>query len=105
MPEDIKDVFGMALLNAQYGDVPAGARPFGEGVRREVWKLVDDDDGDTYRAAYTVHFEHAVYVLDVFKKKSKSGLSTPKMIRERVEARYAQAEQHYKETYPTSPKP
>ena len=65
MPSDVQDVFGQAILDAQYGDTPDGARPFGEGVRKEIWKLVDDYDGDTYRAAYTVAFEKAVYVLDV----------------------------------------
>lgn len=105
MPEGVKDVFGKALLDVQCGDVPAGAKPFGEGVRREVWKLVDDDDGNTYRAAYTAQFPKAVYVLDVFMKKSKSGVGTPKMIRDRVEARYAQAAEHYKNTYLTPKKP
>src|SRR5687768_1435420 len=76
MPSDVQDVFGQAILDAQYGDTPDGARPFGEGVRKEIWKLVDDYDGDTYRAAYTVAFEKAVYVLDVFMKKSKRGTST-----------------------------
>jgi hypothetical protein len=48
--------FGSALLDAQYGDHPAGARPFGEGVPRDVMKLVEDFAGDTYRAVYTVAF-------------------------------------------------
>jgi hypothetical protein len=29
MPEEVQDVFGSALLDAQYGDHPEGARPFG----------------------------------------------------------------------------
>lgn len=66
---------------------------------------MDDDDGDTYRAALTVEFERAVYVLDVFMKKSKSGKSTPKIIRDRVEARYALAEKHCKENYLMPRKP
>lgn len=103
MPSDVQDVFGRAILDAQYGDVPDGARPFGEGVRREVWKLVEDYDGDTYRAAYTVAFKKAVYVLDVFVKKSKRGISTPKMIRNRVEERFKAAERHYKDNYPNDP--
>jgi phage-related protein len=28
MPEPVQDVFGSALLDAQYGDDPEGARPF-----------------------------------------------------------------------------
>ena len=69
MPEDVQDVFGSALLDAQYGDHPDGARPFGEGVARKIMKLVEDYDGDTFRAAYTVAFEQALYVLHVLQEK------------------------------------
>ncbi len=31
MPDDVKDVFGSALLDVQYGDNPSAAKPFGEG--------------------------------------------------------------------------
>ena len=58
MPEKIKDVFGAALLDVQHGEWPAGARRFGEGLPARVAKLVDDHDGDTYRAAshYEAHY-------------------------------------------------
>jgi phage-related protein len=101
MPTDVRDVFGKALLDAQFGDLPDIARPFGEGVRREVWKLVDEYHTDTYRAAYTAHFEKAVYVLDVFMKKAKQGIATPQSIRARIEQRFQLAEQHYRSTYLT----
>jgi phage-related protein len=98
-PADVKDVFGSALLDAQYGDTPIGARPFGEGLPREIWKLVDDFDGNTYRAAYTVSFPGVVYVLDVFMKKSKTGVSTPLMDRERIRKRFRTAREHYHDNY------
>ena len=41
-------------------------------------ELVEDFDGDTYRAVYTVIFAEAVYVLHAFKKKSKRGSATPR---------------------------
>ena len=53
MPEDVKDVFGAALLDVQYGDVPSGAKPFGEGLPHQIWKIVEDHEGNTYRAVYT----------------------------------------------------
>ena len=99
MPEDVKDVFGAALLDAQYGDMPVGARPFGEGVPRQVMKLVEDLQGDTFRAAYTVSFAKAVYVLHVFKKKSKSGIGTPQADKDLIRARLKAAEEHYRRTY------
>jgi hypothetical protein len=48
------------------------------GFGSRVVELIDDFDGDTYRAVYTVRFESAVYVLHAFKKKSKRGIATPK---------------------------
>lgn len=95
LPSDVQDVFGKALMAAQYGDLVPGARPFGEGVSRDVLKLVEDDDGETYRAAFVVAFEGVVYLLDVFQKKSKSGKGTPKADLDRVTARYQAAVKDY----------
>lgn len=96
LPEAVKDVFGRALLDAQFGDHPVGARPFGEGLPTAILKLVEDHDGDTFRAAYTVSFAEVVYVLDVFQKKSKSGRKTPQAVKDRVLRRYRTAEAHYR---------
>jgi phage-related protein len=99
MPEEVQDVFGSALLDAQYGDHPEGARPFGEGVSRKVMKLVEDHDRDTHRAAYTVSFPGAVYLLHVFKKKSARGVSTPKPDKDLIRVRLRAAEDHYRKAY------
>jgi len=98
LPADVQDVFGRALLDAQYGDHPLGARPFGEGLSRRVMKLSDDYLGETYRAAYTV-FPEVVYVLHVFQKKSRSGVATPKSDKRRIELRLASALEHYSTGY------
>ena len=95
MPEDVQDVFGSALLDVQYGDTYDGARPFGEGPPHEIWKIVDDYDGDTYRAIYTAAFPEVVYVLDAFMKKSKAGIKTPQADRDRVYARFKAAQRDY----------
>lgn len=99
MPEDVKDVFGSALLDVQYGDVLHGARPFGEGLPREIWKIVEDLEGGTYRLANTTVLSDAVYVLDVFMKKSRSGIATPRVDKERVRERFRMAKQHHAEYY------
>lgn len=99
MPEEVKDAFGWALLDVQHGDRPEGARPFGEGLPGSVMKLVEDFDGDTYRAAYTAEFVGAVYVLHVFKKKSKSGIATPMPDRNLVRTRLKLAEEHHRLHY------
>jgi phage-related protein len=99
LPEDVQDAFGSALLDVQHGDFPTGARRFGEGLPREIMKLVEYHDGDTYRAAYAASFPLAVYVLHVFKKKSKSGIATPAPDKHVVEARFRTAETHYRQHY------
>lgn len=44
MPEDVQDSFGFKFDRAQIGRHPAGARPFGEGLRAAILKLTADED-------------------------------------------------------------
>jgi phage-related protein len=64
-----------------------------------VLEIVDDFDGDTYRAVYTVKFADVIYVLHAFQKKSKKGIATPQRDIDLIKARLKRAEEHYKETY------
>jgi phage-related protein len=75
-PDEVQDSFGFELFLAQTGQHPPSAKPL-RGLGSGVIELVDDHDGDTYRAVYTVRLATAVYVLHAFKKKSKSGIKTP----------------------------
>ena len=60
-----------------------------------VSEVVEDHDGSTYRAVYTVRFADVVYVLHVFQKKSKSGISTPKHEIDKIKARLEETEITY----------
>jgi phage-related protein len=97
MPEDIKDTFGRAILDLEYDDVPRGARAFGEGLTARVMKLAADNDGNTFRAAYTIAVARAVYILHVFQKKSKSGIGTSELDKRRIVACFAAAHAHHNE--------
>lgn len=77
MPVEIRREFGRALRAAQNGAYPEDSRPFGEGLPREVLKLIESHHGDTYRAAFVIAFPECVYLLHVFKKKSASGRQPP----------------------------
>jgi phage-related protein len=99
MPEEVKDVFGAAFLDVQHGDHPDGARQFNEGLPREVMKLVEDYDRNTYRAAYTVALPGAVYVLHVFTKKSKRGIGTSRPDQVAIRSRLKAAKNHHKQYY------
>ncbi len=61
-----------------------------------VLELVADHVGDTFRAAYTVKFGTAVYVLHAFQKKSKSGIKTPTEDMALIRRRLKAAEADYK---------
>ena len=54
-------------------------------------EVVEDYDRGTYRAAYTVRFSSAVYVLHVFQKKTKNGIATPKRDLELIRVRLQEA--------------
>lgn len=97
MPEDVQDAFGYALYLAQIGDKHEDAKPFKIGPGAGVLEVVEDFDKDTYRCLYTVRFKGVVFVLDAFKKKSKTGIKTPQGDVDRIKARYKQAEAKYKE--------
>src|SRR6266550_386925 len=75
-PERVQRNLGFELFLAQTGQHPPSAKPL-KGFGSGTVELVEDFDGDTYRAVYTVRFEEAVYILHVFKKKSKRGSKTP----------------------------
>ncbi len=88
LPVIVRKFFGHALDFAQRGEQHDAAKVLKGFGGAGVLEIVENDQGNTYRAAYTVKFENAVFVLHVFQKKSKSGIATPKpdmdIIRERL---------------------
>src|SRR5262249_11358229 len=74
-PGIVKDEMGNALGVAQFGGKHPSAKPWmGEGPG--VLEIVEDYDGNTYRAVYTVRFRRMIYVLHAFQKKSPKGRRT-----------------------------
>ncbi|WP_245748658.1 type II toxin-antitoxin system RelE/ParE family toxin [Vreelandella subterranea] len=96
MPEEVKDVFGFALHLAQVGSKHSQSKPLKGFGSAGVIEVVEDYQGDTYRAVYTVRIQEAVYVLHCFQKKSSSGVSTPKPDIEKIRDRLKAAEKHAK---------
>jgi len=86
MPEDVRNHIYQALQDAAFGVKAGSAKPFGEDKRlAKVMKIVKDaKDGNTYRGAYTIEFPEAIWVLDVFAKKSTQGIKTPKADIDRI---------------------
>jgi phage-related protein len=96
-PDDVKDEIGFALSEAQFGSKHISAKPLQGFGGAAVLEVVSNFDGNTFRCVYTVKFAHAVYVLHVFQKKSKSGSQTPKREIDLVNDRLKRAELHYKD--------
>lgn len=96
-PEDVKDVIGYALHLAQIGGKHPDAKPLKGYKGAGVLEIVDDHDGDTYRAVYTVKFEGAVYALHAFQKKAKKGIETPRSEMAMIARRLKMAEAHQAE--------
>jgi phage-related protein len=94
MPEDVKDEIGFALDAAQKGRKVDYAVAMKDDLRA-VMEIRVDDDGNTYRAMYTTELKGIVYVLDAFKKKSKSGRATPKPDLDRIRDRLKRAREHF----------
>ena len=78
LPADVRRFFGHALDFAQRGARHDAAKVLKGFGGAGVLEIVEDDQGGTYRAVYTVKFKEAVFVLHVFQKKSKRGIATPK---------------------------
>ena len=77
-PPPVRRTFGVALFAVQLGETPPEAKPLKGFGGAGVLELIEDHQGSTYRAVYTVRFATKVYVLHAFQKKSKLGIATPK---------------------------
>lgn len=97
-PEAVKDSIGMALSVAQFGGKHPKAKPW-KGIGPGILEIVADHSSDTYRAVYTVKFEHAVYVLHAFQKKSPKGRKTARTDVELISRRLNTATHDYEARY------
>ena len=97
-PVPVRREIGNALGLAQFGGKHPKAKPWkGEGPG--VFEMVDDFDGDTYRAVYTVRLRQVVYVLHAFQKKSPRGKRTARTDVELIKRRLKAAQQDYEARY------
>ena len=93
-PEPVKDTMGTALSFAQFGGKHPAAQPW-KGLGPGVLEVVEDFDGETYRAVYTLRFERMIYVLHAFQKKSPSGIRTARSDVDLIEHRLRLARADY----------
>lgn len=96
-PEEVRNRVGGALWEAQLGRKAPYAKPLKGFGGAGVLEIMDDYDGDTYRAVYTVRFARVVYVLHAFQKKSKRGMATPRADLALIAQRLQRAREDYAE--------
>jgi len=77
-PREVHSDIGYAFYAAQNGGSDPAAKPMKGFGGASVMEIVAPFDGDTWRTFYAVRFKRAVYVLQTFQKKSRSGKATPK---------------------------
>jgi phage-related protein len=97
-PEAVIGEMGNALGIAQFGGKHPSAKPW-KGLGSGIFEIVEDFEGDTYQAIYTVRFREAVYVLHAFQKKSPKGMRTTRgdveLVERRLKAAREDCEAHY----------
>lgn len=61
-------VMGVAINDAQNGEEHPAVKALKGFGGRSILEVVDDFDGDTYRAVYSVRFAGVIYVLHCFQR-------------------------------------
>jgi phage-related protein len=95
-PKKVRSGVGIALREAQHGGKLSNVKPLKGFGGAGVLEVVEDYDGNTYRAVYTVKFAEYVYVPHAFQKKSKQGIATPKAMIDLIRKRLKLAEEDFK---------
>ncbi len=92
-PEEVRLEMGHALHLEQLGHKSPDAKPLRGFQGASVLEVVENHDGDTFRAVYTVRLESGVYALHAFQKKSHKGSATDQRDLELIKKRLSDAEQ------------
>jgi phage-related protein len=99
MPVEVRRALGGTLMAVQYGQTPQNVSSFEGSIGGNILKITDNFEGDTYRLVYAAKFARAIYVLHAFRKKSTSGIATPKKEIDTVRKRFIAARAAYKAKY------
>lgn len=95
-PPDVRRNIGYALHFAQAGDKHSSAKPLKGFKGAGVLEVVENFNGDTYRAVYAVRYKGTIYIIHCFQKKSKKGIETPKQEIELIKRRLKEVEELHK---------
>ena len=86
-PATVREDMETALTLAAEGQKAGSAKPM-KGLGSGVFEITKCHDTDTYRSVYGLKIGEDIWVVHAFKKKSKSGIKTPrediKLIKSRI---------------------
>lgn len=100
-PMRVKDEMGAALGIAQFGGKHPSAKPW-KGLGPGIFEIVENFDGNAYRAVYVIRFLEVIYVLHAFQKKSPHGIKTAALDVDLVDRRLKLAQRDYEVRYGSS---
>jgi phage-related protein len=95
-PEDVRYEIGTAL-RAAHGRPHTALKVMRGFGGANVWEVRADDKSGTFRLVYAIEFPNVIAALHAFKKKSKSGIKTPKEEMQRIRQRLADAKELYEQ--------
>jgi phage-related protein len=87
MPVSVMKKIGDLLFMVQEGLRPPNCKTLSGFGSASVCEIRETDRDGTYRAVYTTVVKDEIYVLHVFKKKSKQGIKTPREDMDLIRAR------------------
>lgn len=85
-PQTAQDKILDALIVAAQGETPGLSKPF-KGVGGGVFEIALKYRKDAYRTVYALQIDDDIWVIHAFKKKSKTGIKTPKQDVDLIKAR------------------
>ncbi len=94
-PEEVVDEVGYILYRVQNNQNHPNVKSL-KGFNG-VFEIVSDYQTDTYRTVYALKLSNAIFILHAFKKKSKSGIKTPKQNIDLIKERLKKAQEIAKE--------
>lgn len=97
MSDNVQDAIGFVLDRVQKGKAHADIKPLSGKDLTGVYEIRANVDKDSYRAVYVLNLGNRVFMLHVFKKKSKKGIATPKPDMDVIRSRLKDARELAKE--------
>ncbi len=93
VPQPVRKMTGFVLDRVQRGEHHNAIKSLKGKDFAGVYEIRINEDGDIYRSVYALNIGETIYLIDVFQKKSKKGIATPKQDLDRILTRIKAAKE------------